>query len=147
MLITIAIAVLFVAGIALGIYAVIAPRPAVNEPTLLDQVDVAPMHATTDWTHEAGQEFAGLSECARCDLIFAVAALDDDRSMRLLEFALQDPSEAVALAAAHVLAGSGRAANVERFLAQHPGERAERIVSTLSLLVVPSKEEAVAAAR
>ncbi len=141
MLITIAIAILFIAGIALGIYAVIAPRPPITEPTLLDQVEVAPLQATTTWTHEAGQEFAGLSDCARCDLVFAVAALDDDRSTHLLEYALQDPSEGVALAAAHALAGSGRSGIVERFLAQHPGERAERIVSTLSLLTVPSKKQ------
>ncbi|HUY41706.1 MAG TPA: hypothetical protein VMV82_09095 [Candidatus Dormibacteraeota bacterium] len=146
-MITIAIAILFVLGIALGIYAVVAPRPSTNEPTLLDQVDLAPLLATSEWTNEAGHEFAGLSESARCDLIFAVAALDDERSSHLLEVALQDPNEAVALAAAHALAGSGRAAAVERFLAQHPGDRAERIVSTLSLLIVPSREEAVPAGR
>ncbi len=146
-MITIAIAILFVLGIALGIYAVVAPRPSTNEPTLLDQVDLAPLLATSEWTNEAGREFAGLSESARCDLVFAVAALDDERSSNLLEVALQDPNEAVALAAAHALAGSGRAAAVERFLAQHPGDRAERIVSTLSLLIVPSREEAVPAGR
>jgi hypothetical protein len=144
MLITLAITVLFLFGIALGIYAVVAPRPEVVEPTLLDQVEAAPTHATTDWTNEAGQEFAGLSESARCDLVFAVAALEDERSTHLLEIALQDPSEAVSLAAAHVLAGSGRSSTVERFLAQHPGERAERIVSTLSLLVVPAREPVAA---
>jgi hypothetical protein len=140
MLITLAIAVLFLLGIALGVYAVAAPRALGIEPTLLDQVAPEPMQATTAWTNEAGQEFAGLCESARCDLVFAVAALDDDRSSHLLEFALQDPNEAVALAAAHALAGSGRAATVERFLAQHPGERAERIVSTLSLLITPERE-------
>ncbi len=146
-MITIAIAVLFVLGIALGVYAVIAPRRTAEGPTLLDEVERDPLQATTDWTNEAGQEFAGLSESARCDLVFAVAALRDDRSHHLLEFALRDPNEAVALAAAHALAGSGRAPAVERFLAQHPGERAERIVSTLSLLIKPAEEEAVPAAR
>ncbi|HEY9085656.1 MAG TPA: hypothetical protein VIN40_06940 [Candidatus Tyrphobacter sp.] len=146
-MITIAIAVLFVLGIGLGLYAVVAPRRTTEGPTLLDQVDREPLAATTDWTNEAGQEFAGLSESARCDLVFAVAALHDDRAHRLLEFALRDPNEAVALAAARVLAGSGRAPAVERFLAQHPGERAERIVSTLSLLIKPVEEEAVPAVR
>ncbi len=140
MLITLAIAVLFLLGSALGIYAIIAPRPAIAEPTLLDRVDPEPIHATTDWTNEAGQEFAGLSESARCDLVFAVGALSDDRSTHLLEFALADPNEAVALAAAHVLAGSGRATTVERFLAQHPGDRAVRMVSTLSLLLAPVRD-------
>ncbi|MGH7738487.1 MAG: hypothetical protein ACREMP_11570 [Candidatus Tyrphobacter sp.] len=139
MLIIVAVAVLFVIGIALGVYAVVAPRPEAREPTLLDCVDPEPLAATTEWTHEAGNEFAELSEAARCDLVFAVGALDDTRSSHLLEFALADPNEAVALAAAHVLAGSGRAAAVERYLAQHPGERAERIVTTLSLLVKPEK--------
>jgi hypothetical protein len=147
MLITLAVAALFLLGIALGVYAVVAPRPTHAEPTLLDQVDLKPLEATTNWTHEAGQEFSDLGESARCDLVFAVAALDDDRSSHLLEFALQDPNEAVALAAAHALAGSGRAATVERFLAQHPGARAERIVSTLSLLIKPEREEPVPVGR
>lgn len=146
-MITIVIAILFVVGIALGVYAVVAPRRSPDEPTLLDKVDLAPLHVTTDWTNEAGQDFSGLSESARCDLVFAVAALRDERSLRLLEFALRDPNEAVALAAAHVLAGSGRAPTVERFLAQHPGERSERIVATLSLLIKPLEEEAAPVAR
>lgn len=146
MLITLAIAFLFLLGIALAIYAIAAPRPPLVEPSLLDQVDAEPTAATADWTNEAGHEFAGLSESARCDLVFAVAELHDERSAHLLEFALRDPNEAVALAAAHVLAESGRAATVERFLAQHPGERAERIVSTLSLLV-KTEPEAVPAGR
>lgn len=143
MLITVVIAVLFLVGIALGVYAVVAPRPMAAGPSLLDGVDAGPLAATTDWTNEAGTEFSGLGESARCDLVFAVAALGDDRSTHLLEFALQDPNEAVALAAAHALAGSGRSSTVERFLAQHPGERAERIVSTLSLLIKPEREKPV----
>ncbi len=147
-MITIAIAVLFVLGILLAIYAVVAPRRSAEEPTLLDSVDREPLQATTDWTNEAGQEFAGLSESARCDLIFAVAALQDERSTHMLEFALRDPNETVALAAAHALAGSGRAPIVERFLAQHPGDRAKRIVGTLTLMIRPEESrEAVAAAR
>ena len=90
--------------------------------------------ATTDWTSDAGDEFAGLSESARCDMIFAVAAFDDERSQKLLEHALDDPAEAVSLAAAHALVSSGRASVVQAFLAQHPGPRAERLASTLALL-------------
>ena len=92
------------------------------------------MQATTAWTHEAGDEFAGLSESARCDMIFAVAALDDERSQNLLEHALNDPAEAVALAAAHALVSNGRAALVQSFLETCADQRAERIGQALSLL-------------
>ncbi|MGA8532724.1 MAG: hypothetical protein WB615_01305 [Candidatus Tumulicola sp.] len=90
--------------------------------------------AESDWTDAAGREFAGLSASARCDLVFAVAALDDARSQDLLERALEDPSEPVALAAAHALARRGRHASVERYLTQHPGVRADRIAAMLALL-------------
>jgi hypothetical protein len=130
--ITVILAVVLLTGALIGAYAIFAPRRA---PAALVPVKSAvPMQATTDWTSEAGEEFAGLSENARCDLVFAVAALDDERSQQLLEHALSDPSEAVSIAAAHALAGSGRRAIVERFLAEHPGLRAERINQTLALL-------------
>jgi hypothetical protein len=86
------------------------------------------------WTHSAGPEFATLSEAGRCDLIFAVAALDDRPSQALLERALDDPSETVALAAARALVRRGRAAAVEEYLASHPGERAQRIARLVELL-------------
>jgi hypothetical protein len=73
-------------------------------------------------------------------MVFAVAALDDDRSQRLLEHALNDPAEAVALAAAHVLISSGRQSVVHTFLAENPGRRADRIAQTLSLLDSPRTE-------
>jgi hypothetical protein len=130
-MVTLLIVVVIVAGVAIGLYAMLAPRRA-------DQARVkregAPLQATTDWTNEAGDEFAGLTESARCDMIFAVGALDDERSQRLLEHALSDPSEAVSLAAAHVLISSGRSRMVESFLKAHPGQRADRIAQTLSLL-------------
>jgi hypothetical protein len=120
-----------IAGILLGIYAWRAPRRVAQTR---ESAELAPLHATTDWTNEAGEEFAGLSESARCDLIFAVGALDDERSQRLLEHALRDPAEAVSLAAAHALAGNGRRPTVDAFLASNPGERAERIAQALALL-------------
>ena len=119
------------AGIALGIYAWRAPR---REPAVPVKLAAPPLQMTTDWTNEAGDEFAGLSEPARCDLVFAVATLDDERSRRLLEHALSDPAEAVALAAAHALASSGRADVVEAFLTTNPGPRADRLTETLALL-------------
>ena len=63
-----------------------------------------------------------------------VAALDDERSQKLLEHALRDPAEAVSLAAAHVLAGHGRRPVVEAYLAGQPGARADRIAQALALL-------------
>jgi hypothetical protein len=130
--IVVAILVLvLIVGAAIGAYALLAPR---REREARAAREGVPLQATTDWTNEAGDEFAGLSESARCDLVFAVAALDDERSRQLLEHALNDPAEAVALAAAHALAGNGRRATVERYLADHPGLRADRIVQTLLLL-------------
>jgi hypothetical protein len=129
--IAIAALVILVGGIALAVYTRLAPRRAVPA---IPKREGAPLQATTDWTNAAGDEFAGLSESARVDLVFAVGALDDDRSEHLLEHALSDPAEAVALAAAHVLASQGRQAYVDEFLAEHPGTRADRIAQALSLL-------------
>jgi hypothetical protein len=127
---TIGLLLVAVGAVVLGLYAWLAPRRAEDERRRRE----SPLQATTAWTSEAGDEFAGLSESARCDLVFAVAALEDERSQRLLEHALRDPAEAVSLAAAHALVGSGRRAVVDAFLAGHPGTRADRILQTLSLL-------------
>jgi len=129
----IAIAALLVlfTGIVLGLYAWLAPRRVAERMRVREG---SPLQVTTAWTNEAGEEFAGLSEAARCDLVFAVAALDDERSQRLLEHALNDPAEAVSLAAAHALAGHGRRPVVEAFLADHPGARADRIAQALAVL-------------
>jgi len=120
-----------VAGLLLAFYAWRAPRRIAEAQVAREG---APLQATTAWTNEAGAEFAGLSEASRCDLVFAVAALDDERSQKLLEHALNDPAEAVSLAAAHALAGHGRRALVDSFLASHPGARADRIAQALALL-------------
>ncbi len=123
--------VILVAAIAIGAYAFLAPRRPEAERV---QRPARDLQVNTDWTHEAGDEFAGLSESARCDLVFAVALLEDERSQKLLQHALTDPAEPVALAAAHALATSGRRTVVERYLSEHPGERADRIAGTLALL-------------
>jgi hypothetical protein len=130
-LLLVAAAVVLVAGAGVAAYARFAPR-RVPEP--VQRREGPPLAVTTDWTHEAGAEFGGLTESARCDLVFAVAALDDERSQQLLEHALSDPAEPVALAAAHALAGRGERAMVDAFLAAHPGLRADRIAQALSLL-------------
>lgn len=122
----------FLIGLALGIYAWKAPRP---RPVAAAQpAEPVRFEPTSDWTREAGAEFAGLTESARCDLIFAVVDLEDERSARLLQHALDDPSETVALAAAHALARRGSTESVKEYAELHPGERAERIVATLALL-------------
>lgn len=127
-----ALAVVFAVGAAIGLYAWRAPRavPVRSEP----QRTIPPFKPNLSWTAEAGEEFAGLSESARCDLIFAVSDLNDERSARLLEHALDDPSDAVALAAAHALARRGATDAVGEYARRHPGERADRILSTLALL-------------
>ncbi len=131
-LIFIVLGIVFVIGAAIGIYAWLAPRA--HEPAQAPPSQLEPWQASTDWTTQAGTEFAGLSESARCDLIFAVAALDDDRSAQLLVHALDDPSDAVALAAAHALARRGSTQTVTDYAQQHPGDRAQRILQTLALL-------------
>lgn len=113
-----------------AIFALIAMR-AVRRPV---SVPAAP---AIEWTSVAGDEFAGLSEPARCELIFAIAALDDQQALPVLERALGDPSETVALAAAHALASRGHAAIVEGYLQANAGERASRIADTLALLETP----------
>jgi len=90
------------------------------------------------WTDAVGAELRGLPESERCDLIFAVAALDDDRSRGMLERALNDPSEPVALAAARALARRGCSDVVERHLASCPSARTSRIAAALALLTFDS---------
>jgi hypothetical protein len=122
----------FLVGAAIGLYAWLAPRREASQPPPAEPI--APFEPNLSWTTEAGDEFAGLNESARCDLIFAVSDLNDERSARLLEHALDDPSDAVALAAAHALARRGASDTIAAYVQRRPGERADRIVSTLALL-------------
>ena len=121
----------FVIGALLAIYAWKAPR---RRRELAPVLHGPPSQASTAWTSGAGEEFAGLSETERCEMVFAVAAFDDQRSHDVLEHALNDPAEPVATAAAHALASTGRRDVVARFLSAHPGERADRISALLALL-------------
>lgn len=125
----------FVIGAAIGIYALVAPRRSKERQPV--QVLPKDLRVDTGFNEATQAEFGSLSESARCDMIFAVSALDDERSALLLEHALNDPSETVALAAARALKERGRSAAVDEYLARHPGERAERIARTLSLLAPP----------
>lgn len=87
-----------------------------------------------NWTSAAGEEYTALSEAERCDLIFAVAALEDDAGRELLVRALDDPSETVALAAARGLSRQGRSAALERYLATCPAERARTLRFLVEIL-------------
>jgi hypothetical protein len=94
----------------------------------------APPQPAENWTQAAGDEFSALSEAERCDLIFAVAALDDERCQQLLVRALDDPSEAVALAAARSLARHGGSACLERYLAARCDERGRALRLLVEIL-------------
>lgn len=87
-----------------------------------------------NWLAPVGEDFTALSEAERCDLIFAVAALEDDKSEALLAGALGDPSEGVALAAAHALARRGGLETLERHLAQCASERARSLRLLVEIL-------------
>ncbi|MEO7201195.1 MAG: hypothetical protein ABI431_01000 [Candidatus Tumulicola sp.] len=88
----------------------------------------------TSWTGQAGEGFEGLSEAARCDMIFAIAELPGADRTAMLREALDDPSEAVVLAAANALTARGEDAVVQTYFAARPGARSERIARDLSLL-------------
>lgn len=128
--------VVFAVGLLLGAYAVFGRKKV--PVALADTLPVAPPdprpNESATWTHEAGAEFAGLSESARCDLIFAVGAFDDERSRRLLTHALDDPSTTVALAAAHALSRNGRVDDVREYAKSHQGQRSDELLQLLSLL-------------
>ncbi len=126
--------IVLVAGVALGVYALVARRTSESPERSPGSQYKTPITVTTDWTTQAGEEFSGLSESDRCDLIFAVAALDDERSHRLLVHALGDPSDGVALASAHALGKSGHRDQVERFVRDNPGVRADALLRDLTLL-------------
>lgn len=111
------VSLLVVLAIALAI--VLRRRPAVAVYALPP--------AAENWLAPVGEDFTALSEAERCDLIFAVAALEDDKSEALLARALGDPSEGVALAAAHALARRGGLETLERHLARCASERAQSL--------------------
>lgn len=130
------IAVLFAIGVILGAYAFFAPKAKEDASAALrDEPPRDPAAASErSWTDEAAGEFAGLNESARCDFIFAIGALEDPGAHRLLLDALGDPSPAVALAAAHVLARGGQMAEVRAYAEKHAGERSAELLQLLSIM-------------
>lgn len=132
LLVIILLAIVAVA-VCVGVYAWLSPsRESVEDEPLQQPVSI--WEPDSAWTAEAGEEFATLSEAARCDLVFAVADLHDERAEGLLLHALDDPSETVALAAAHILEKRGAAERVRAHVKRHPGARAQKIEETLALL-------------
>lgn len=133
--VAIALIAAFAIGVVLGIYALFAPRRKAER----ESVEAArkDLRVDTGFNETTEIEFGSLPEAARCDMIFAASSLDDERSAHLLEHALNDPSETVALAAARALKERGHSDAVDAYLARNPGERAERIAHTLSLLAPP----------
>ncbi len=115
---------LFAVGIAAGAYAAFAPR--------LPRAEGSPPEPIPS----AGRfgEFAALAESARCDLIFSMGAIDDEASRSLLLHALDDPSEAVALAAARAFARAGSIGEVHRYASERPGHRTRTLLQTLAML-------------
>ncbi|MHB8230827.1 MAG: hypothetical protein ACYDG0_08615 [Vulcanimicrobiaceae bacterium] len=120
------VAGLFAVGAAAGAYAAFAPRPPRAEGS---EPDLEPVPI-------AGRfgEFDALAESARCDLIFSMGAIDDEASRSLLLHALDDPSEAVALAAARAFARAGSIGEVHRYASERPGHRTHALLQTLAML-------------
>jgi len=130
--ITVALLVVLAIGVAVGVYALAAPRR--RRETMRGDGKRESLRFEAAWNDGTAAEFARLPEPERCEMIFAVASLEDERSARLLEYALGDPSEAVALAAARGLSERGLASTVDAYLENHPGKRADSIARTLALL-------------
>ncbi|HEY8322708.1 MAG TPA: hypothetical protein VIG46_13040 [Candidatus Baltobacteraceae bacterium] len=108
---------LLAVGIAIGVYAIVAPR----RPVAVETARSAP----------AGASPPTPTEAERVDEVFALSALDGDESTRRLTAALDDPSETVALAAAHALAASERGAILTAYARANPGARSQRLVDTI----------------
>ena len=122
-----------VAGALLAAYAVFSARTKPPAASVAVPPATASQPAGEDELEDL-EAFEALDEAARCDAAFAAAAHEDAASTRLLERALDDPVEAVALAAAHSLATSGRAGVLDRYVRSHPGARAQRVAAVTALL-------------
>jgi len=122
--------VLLVGGIVLIAYVLLARRRTRVHGALA----LADPAERPTWTRQAGEGLGELSESARCDLVFAVGELDDDRSRRMLVHALADPSSAVSLAAAHALARQGHIDQVQAYAASARAERSKELLELLALI-------------
>ncbi|MHB8461821.1 MAG: hypothetical protein ACYDA1_04180 [Vulcanimicrobiaceae bacterium] len=127
---TIALVVVLVAIAVLLVARFAARRP--QEPARVSRVDVAEGDVG-GFDRDSAAEFDRLPENARCEMLFSVALLDDERSRALLEHALADASSTVSLAAARGLVASGRGSDVSAYLSAHPGERSDALAAALQL--------------
>ena len=125
--------VVFLTGLVFGAYVLYGSKSAAPVEAAARPAPAELKHDDT-WTLQAGEEFAGLTESARCDLVFAAGDLDDERSREMLAHALSDTSDAVALAAAHALERRGDTETIAAFTQAHPGTRAQQILDTLALM-------------
>jgi hypothetical protein len=66
-------------------------------------------------------------------LIFAYAVLGDAHSLNVIERALDDPCESVAIAAARALARRGQNEVLARYFAARPSDRSRRIAAAVEL--------------
>jgi hypothetical protein len=130
------IAVIAGVAVAVGIgivFVIIATMRKRRPSPELAIASTSPGHSAS-WTASEGDDFATLTEAARCELIFALQDLPGDERTATLRAALDDPSEIVALAAATALAARGQRGFVEGYFAEHPGARSQRIGNDLTLL-------------
>lgn len=126
----------FAVGLAGLAYAAFAPKRVPEEALAAAPAPATPAGVTgaSSWTDSALREFDALGDAARCDFVFAVGALPDERTRRILLHALDDRSEAVALAAAHVLARAGALDDVRRAVAHQDPARREALMQLLSVI-------------
>jgi hypothetical protein len=131
------IVALLIVAIGLGAYGLWGSRARDPVRVPASTAEAAPADETAvetqRWIEDADRSFADLSEAAKCDLVFAMGKLDNPSAEDLLARALHDPSEAVALAAAHALLSNGNVAVVTAYEASNP-ERARRLLETAALL-------------
>jgi hypothetical protein len=123
-----------VVAIAIIVATIMSLRKRCPTPELTSTSQATSGDHSASWTASEGDDFATLTEAARCELIFALQDLPGDERTATLRAALDDPSEIVALAAATALAARGERAFVEGYFAEHPGARSQRIGNDLSLL-------------
>lgn len=99
----------------------------------LQAVPQLPQQEAVSRVDTVEDEFGPLSEGERCDLIFAYAVLGDAHSLDVIEHALDDPSESVAIAAARALARRGQNEVLARYFGARHSDRSRRIAAALEL--------------
>ncbi|NNM92328.1 MAG: hypothetical protein HKL92_03215 [Candidatus Eremiobacteraeota bacterium] len=137
----VAILALFILGAAIMLAARFLPRAErtaerVPAATVMPPEALQPLTTVGEpaWGEREAAEFAMLPEAARCDILFSIEERNDERSAALLAYALTDPSEVVATAAAHALIARGESELVERYLGERDDQRRSAMARTLRAL-------------